>query len=133
MGQHTATLKITKTGETTIECEGSSSHLPHKVDVTEGARAMVRLKGSCPPPKTGNIFDIFVFAVIADSWKAKNDGIEKHELRKQFPGLGGDALNDSLNRLLVFKAIALGSCGKCYGLPKDETTAAVSSTTEGAS
>jgi hypothetical protein len=122
MSKHRASLKLSKTGEAVIECNGCSDHLPHKVDVTSAVYAVVRLKGSCLPPPTGNIWDAFIFAVIADFWKNKSDenGIEKNELRKKFPGIGGDTLNESLSRLLAHKAISLGSCGCCYGLPKSE-------------
>jgi hypothetical protein len=121
--QHTATLGIDKTGRAFIECTGSSDHLPHKVEVTSGVNAIVRLTGTFSPPKTGNIFDVLIHAVIADFWKnsTNGNGIEKNELRKHFPGMGGDDLNASLMRLLASKAIAQGSCGCCYGLPNDKS------------
>jgi hypothetical protein len=59
-----------------------------------------------------------VFFVIADFWSRVKEGIEKNELRGKFPGIGGDALNASLARLLASKAVAEGSCGCCYGLPE---------------
>jgi hypothetical protein len=121
MTQHKATLGIDKTGRAFIECAGASDHLPHKIEVTSGVNAIVRLTGTFSPPKTGNIYDALIHAVIADFWKNSTDGngIEKNELRNRFPGMGGDILNTSLTRLLASRAITQGSCECCYGLPSE--------------
>jgi hypothetical protein len=117
---HQSTFRIDAQGRGFMECRNPVCH-GHSFEVTDSLEALVRLGkvGRKTPKLTGcGPLDLFVWAIVADQWAPKTSkGILKKDLRRHFPGIGGDMLNDVVERLLSMRHIITGSCRLCYGLP----------------
>ena len=97
-----------------LECDGADDHAACKVNLTAGARAWHRLKNAGKLSKVANLVDRGIESLIRANWEFEHRTTEKSEIRRSFPGMGGDMLNDCLLRLMQGKHVAQGSCGCCY-------------------
>lgn len=103
-----------------FECDGDDTHASHRIEMTAGCNAWQWLKnnGKLWPRMAvaGNMLAEMLLCVVAENWHRLHRPTTKSELRKLFPGLSGDILNESLTVLLERKVLAQGSCGCCYAL-----------------